>query len=218
MKWLPPPLPPRRRRHAAPLRLPPLAARRAASADLSLPLSLSLSLPRTRRGIRKTSGRQSNLHIFPRRLCKIRILASSSSAMVRAGCRRCSGAFSAGLSYPFMNAGRARRRDSPTAASRRSRTHWRRKTARRGVALPQRPSASPRPELGAEGGRSLAGDPGESSAAASLIVRRRRRRRVGVEVAPRGRSEPRLAGRAPRPSVLRGRWGCGRIDADLRLT
>lgn len=54
----------------------------------------------------KTLTRHSYLHILPRRLCKIRILASSSSAMVRADCCRCSGAFSAGLSYPFMNAGR----------------------------------------------------------------------------------------------------------------
>lgn len=61
-------------------------------------------LPPVRDG--KTSARRSDLHIFPRRLCKIRILASSSSAMVRADCCRCSGAFSAGLSYPFMNAGR----------------------------------------------------------------------------------------------------------------
>jgi len=50
-----------------------------------------------------TSACRSDLHILPRRLCTIRILASSSSAMVRADCCCCSGAFRAGLSYPFLS-------------------------------------------------------------------------------------------------------------------
>ena len=47
-----------------------------------------------------------NLHIFPRRLCKTRILTSSSSAMVWCDCRCSLGTFNDVLSYPFMNASR----------------------------------------------------------------------------------------------------------------
>lgn len=88
------------------LPLPPhcrlLIARRAPPASL---LACSADLfPRSHRW--KTTSRHSNLHILPRRLCKVRILASSSSAMARADCCRCPRAFSAGLSYPFMNVGR----------------------------------------------------------------------------------------------------------------
>lgn len=49
--------------------------------------------PRERR---QTVTGHSNLHILPLRLCKIRIVASSSSAMVQADCCCCSGTFSAG--------------------------------------------------------------------------------------------------------------------------
>lgn len=86
-----------------PLLLPPAAR----STDLA-------ALPETRGEVGNEKKKKKkkdlcsarlHLHILPRRLCKIRTVASSSSAMVRADCYRCSGAFSAGLSHPFMSAG-----------------------------------------------------------------------------------------------------------------
>lgn len=84
---------------------------RLTALDLLPPLTLCETL--------KTSV---HLHILPRRLCKIRILASSSSAMVRADFCRCSGAFRAGLSYPFMNAGRVEKKPVPLQRHVKSRT------------------------------------------------------------------------------------------------